>query len=29
VVPSFVHFVGLSVHTSRQAINTSTHNFSG
>jgi hypothetical protein len=29
MVPSFIHFVGLSMHTSRQAINTSTHNFSG
>jgi hypothetical protein len=29
VVPSFVYFVSESVHTSRQTINTSTHNFSG
>jgi hypothetical protein len=29
VVPSFVHSVSQSVHTSRQAINTSTHKFSG
>jgi hypothetical protein len=29
VVPSFIHFIGSSMHTSRQAINTGTHNFSG
>jgi hypothetical protein len=28
-VPSFVHFVGYSPHTSKHAINISTHNFSG
>jgi hypothetical protein len=28
-VPSFVHFVGYSAHTSKHAINISTHNFSG
>jgi hypothetical protein len=29
VVPSFVHSAGYSVHTSKHAINTSTHNFTG
>jgi hypothetical protein len=29
VVPSFVHSVGCSAHTSRDAVNISTHNFSG
>jgi hypothetical protein len=28
-VPSFVHSVGYSAHTSKHAINISTHNFSG
>jgi hypothetical protein len=28
VVPSFVHSVGYSAHTSKHAINISTHNFS-
>jgi hypothetical protein len=27
VVPSFVHSVGYSAHTSKHAINISTHNF--
>jgi hypothetical protein len=29
VVPSFVHSVGYSAHTSKHALNISTHNFSG
>jgi hypothetical protein len=29
VVPSFVHSVGYSTHTSKHAINIRTHNFSG
>jgi hypothetical protein len=29
VVPSFVHSGGYSAHTSKHAINISTHNFSG
>jgi hypothetical protein len=29
VVSSFIHSVGYSVHTSKHAINTSTHNFTG
>jgi hypothetical protein len=29
VVHSFVHSVGYSAHTSKHAINISTHNFSG
>jgi hypothetical protein len=29
MVPSFVHSVGYSVHTSKYAINTSTHKFTG
>jgi hypothetical protein len=29
VVPSFIHSVGYSAHTSKHAINISTHNFSG
>jgi hypothetical protein len=29
VVPSFVHSVGYSAHTSKHAINIITHNFSG
>jgi hypothetical protein len=29
MVPSFVHFVGYSAHTSKHAINASTHNFTG
>jgi hypothetical protein len=29
VLPSFVHFVGYSAHTSKHAINISTHIFSG
>jgi hypothetical protein len=29
VVPSFVHSVGYKAHTSKHAINISTHNFSG
>jgi hypothetical protein len=29
VVPSFVHSVGYSAHTSKHAINISTHNSSG
>jgi hypothetical protein len=29
VVPSFVHSVGYSVHTSKHTINTSAHNFTG
>jgi hypothetical protein len=29
VVSSFVHSVGYNVHTSKHAINTSRHNFSG
>jgi hypothetical protein len=28
-IPSFVYFVGDSAHTGKQAINISTHNFSG
>jgi hypothetical protein len=28
-IPSFVHSVGYSAHTSKHAINKSTHNFSG
>jgi hypothetical protein len=29
VVPSFVHSVSYSAHTSKHAININTHNFSG
>jgi hypothetical protein len=29
MVPSFVYSVGYSAHTSKHAINISTHNFSG
>jgi hypothetical protein len=29
VVPSFVHSVGYIIQTSKHAINTSTHNFTG
>jgi hypothetical protein len=29
VVPSFIHSVGYSAHTTKHAINISTHNFSG